>query len=321
LLLIACLNLSSLLGARAAAQRRQVAVRLALGQRAGAWHCNRWLRATPLLLVGGALGIGIAIWAVAAFVPLAPATLPRVENIHLSSVSHGFAGRADTHRAARECSPIRQAWGVDLMSATREDTRSTTGGRAQARARSILVATQIALALPLLVGAVLLSRSFVKLTEVNPGFRTDNTWTTLLAIPRSKYADDRQVSAFADRLLEQVANIPEVASADLSVACLSAALALSAGSSSTHPSPCARRSLPPIGDRSQPATFRRSAFPCSTAGSSMRETSTAPNPSGIVDERIAKTVWPERAPSANASDCLPWPAMDSHRRCRRPYPT
>src|SRR6185503_14321894 len=64
-----------------------------------------------------------------------------------------------------------------------------------------------------LVGAVLLTKSFAKLIDVNPGFRTDNTFTTLLAIPRSKYQGDRAVAAFADRLLEQVSSIPEVASA------------------------------------------------------------------------------------------------------------
>src|SRR5262245_32669314 len=84
LLLIACLSLSSLIGARAAAQRRQVAVRLALGATRGRVALQSLAESMPLLMAGGVLGVALAWWAVTAFVPFAPPNLPRVENVHVS---------------------------------------------------------------------------------------------------------------------------------------------------------------------------------------------------------------------------------------------
>ncbi len=293
LLLIACLNLSSLLGARAAAQRRQVAVRLALGATRGRVALQSVAESIPLLVVGGALGIGLAGWAVSAFIPLAPANLPRVENIHLSTTVLAVSVIALTLTGLlASVLPTRQAWSVDLTAATREESRSTTGGRAQARARSILVATQIALALPLLVGAVLLTRSFVKLTEVNPGFRTDNTLTTLLAIPRSKYADDRQVAAFADRLLEQVTTIPEVASAGLVSRLPLGGVGAFGGLEFDAPEP--RRTAFPSADWRSVSVdyFQTVGIPLLDGRVFDARDIDGAEPVGIVDERIARTVWP-----------------------------
>ena len=293
LLLIACLNLSSLLGARAAAQRRQVAVRLALGATRGRVALQSLAESIPLLAVGGALGIGLAAWAVNAFVPLAPATLPRVENIHLSTTVLAVSVIALTITGlVASVLPTRQAWSVDLAAATREETRSTTGGRAQSRARSILVATQIALALPLLVGAVLLTRSFVKLTDVNPGFRTDNTLTTLLAIPRSKYLNDRQVAAFADRLLEQVTSIPEVASAGLVSRLPLGGVGAFGALEFDAPEP--RRTAFPAADWRSVSTgyFQTVGIPLLDGRVFDTRDIDGAEPVGIVDQRIAQTVWP-----------------------------
>jgi putative ABC transport system permease protein len=293
LLLIACLNLSSLLGARAAAQRRQVAVRLALGATRGRVALQSLAGNIPLLLVGGAFGIGLAAWAVTAFIPLAPANLPRVENIHLSTTVLAVSVIALMLTGLlASVLPTRQAWSVDLTAATREETRSTTGGRAQARARSVLVATQIALALPLLVGAGLLTRSFIRLTEVNPGFRTDNTFTTLLAIPRSKYQDDRQVAAFTDRLLEQVASIPEVASAGLVNRLPLGGVGAFGGLEFDAPEP-KRNAFPSVDWRSvSPGYFQTIGIPLLDGRVFDARDNDGADPVGIVDQRIAGTVWP-----------------------------
>jgi putative ABC transport system permease protein len=293
LLLIACLNLSSLLGARAAAERRQVAVRLALGATRGRIALQALAETIPLLLVGGALGVTLAAWALAAFIPFAPADLPRVENIQLSGVVLVVSLVALTFAGLlASVLPIRQVWNIDLTTATREEGRWTTGGRVQSRARSILVATQIALALPLLVSAGLLTRSFVKLTEVNPGFRTDNTFTTLLAIPRSKYQDDRQVAAFADRLLEQVASIADVASAGLVSRLPLGGVGAFGGLEFDAPEP-RRLAFPSVDWRSvSPGYFRTIGIPLLEGRQFDARDVDGAEPVGIVDERIARAVWP-----------------------------
>ncbi len=293
LLLIACLNLSSLIAARAAAQRREVAVRLALGATRGRVALQSLAESMPLLVIGGVLGVALATWAVTAFVPFAPATLPRVENIHVSATVLLVSVVALTLTGLlASLLPTRQAWNVDLAAATREETRSTTGGRAQSRARSVLVATQIALAVPLLVGAVLLMRSFVKLTEVNPGFRTDNTFTTLLAIPRSKYRDDLQVAAFTDRLLEQVASIPEVSSVGLVSRLPLGGVGAFGALEFDAPEP--RRTAFPATDwRSvSPGYFQTIGIPLLEGRRFDSRDVDGAEPVAIVDERIARTVWP-----------------------------
>jgi putative ABC transport system permease protein len=293
LLLIACLNLSSLLGARAAAQRREVAVRLALGATRGRVAIQSLAEGIPLLAIGGVLGVALATWAVAAFVPFAPAALPRVENVRVSGAVLLVSVAALTLTGLlASLLPTRQAWDVDLTAATREETRSATGGRAQSRARSILVATQIALAVPLLVGAVLLTRSFEKLIDVNPGFRIDNTFTTLLAIPRAKYQDDRQVAAFTERLIEQVAAIPEVASVGLVSRLPLGGVGAFGGLEFDAPEP--RRTAFPAADwRSvSPGYFRTISIPLLEGRHFDARDVDGAEPVGIVDELIARTVWP-----------------------------
>ncbi len=294
LLLIACLNLSSLSGARAAAQRREVAVRLALGATRGRVAIQSLAEGIPLLAIGGVLGVALATWAVAAFVPFAPADAAAGRERSRERRRPARVGRCvDAHRTAREPAADPTSLGASISTAaTREETRSATGGRAQSRARSILVATQIALAVPLLVGAVLLTRSFEKLTDVNPGFRIDNTFTTLLAIPRSKYQDDRQVAAFTDRLIEQVAGIPEVASVGLVSRLPLGGVGAFGGLEFDAPEP--RRTAFPAADwRSvSPGYFQTMGIPLIEGRHFDARDVDGAELVGIVDERIARTVWP-----------------------------
>ena len=150
LLLVAALNLSTLLSARAASRQRELAVRLALGATRGRVALQTMAEIAPLLVAGGVIGIGLAAWAIAWFVPLAPVSLPRVENIALNGVvlSTSIAILTITGLIAALL-PASQAWRSDLTAASREDNRATAGSVRQTRARNVLVVTQIALALPL----------------------------------------------------------------------------------------------------------------------------------------------------------------------------
>ncbi len=167
----------------------------------------------PIVAAGGVVGVLAARAGVTAFIPLAPSVLPRVESIEINAAVLLFSvGMLAMTALIAGLLPAMQAWGSDSLTATREEGRSVAGGRQQAGRRTIVVVSQIALVMPLLVGAGLLVRSFTALTDVDPGFRTANVQTLQLAIPRSRYPDDADVIAFCTRLVERVSGVPGVAS-------------------------------------------------------------------------------------------------------------
>jgi predicted permease len=216
LLLVAALNLAGLLSARAAARSREIAVRLALGASRQRVVLQTVAEVLPIVIVGGVLGVALASWAISAFVPLAPAGLPRVENIALNTivVSVSFAVLAATGLLSCVL-PAMQAWRSDVAAASRSTSRGATNAPQQARARYALVVAQIALSLPLLIAATLLTKSFVSVASIDPGFTTANTVSLHLAIPRSKYRDDRQIARFEGEILARVQTLPGVVSAGM----------------------------------------------------------------------------------------------------------
>ncbi len=213
LLLVAALNLAGLLSARAAARSREVAVRLALGASRPRVVLQSIAEIAPVLLVGGALGIGVAAIAVRAFVPRAPATLPRVDSIAVDQavllVALVVLAIAGMLAAAL---PAAQAWGSDLALASGDGSRGSTGAPRHARIRQALVVAQIALSLPLLTAAVLLTRSFTSVVSIDPGFRSESVVSLHLAISRSKYRSDEHIARFETAILERVASTPGVQS-------------------------------------------------------------------------------------------------------------
>jgi len=188
--------------------------------------------------------------------------------------------------------PATQAWGTDLANATREETRSTTGSVRQSRARNLLVVVQIALALPLLVGGVLLTRTFAALNAQSPGFERDNILTAHLAIPRSKYRSDAELSQVQDRILESVARIPGVTAAGMVNR-----LPLAGGVSMVIFEFDSPRALDPSLSAVDMRTattdyFKAMGIPVLEGRAfEVRDTKTS-TPVGIVDERIAKLMWP-----------------------------
>src|SRR4029450_802634 len=170
----------------------------------------------PVLGVGGALGVAAAAWGVAAFVPLAPTTLPRVESIGVNGpvLAFSIVMLVGTGLVAALL-PAMQAWRSELTNATREDSRSSFGSPRQSRTRNMLVVAQMAILVPLLVGAGLLVRSFSAVVNVDPGFRAEHVLSLHLAIPRSKYPKDDQVAGFVGQVVERVASLPGVRSAGL----------------------------------------------------------------------------------------------------------
>lgn len=293
LLLVAALNLSGLLSARAATRSRELAVRLALGATRGRIAAQVVAEIVPLLVAGGIVGVGLAVWAVAAFVPLAPPGLPRAENIEVSSVvlAASIVILAITGGIA-SLMPVSQAWRSGLAAGAHQGNRTTTGGVRHTRARDLLVVTQIALSLPLLTGAVLLARTFTTLTATDPGFRSENVISLHLAIPRSKYPGDPQIAQVTGRILDRVGAVPGVTAAGM-VNRLPLGGGAQIGVIAFDAAGQVRAELPSVDWRTvTPDYFRTMGIPIAEGRSfDSRDNDGAPLV-GIIDERIARLVWP-----------------------------
>lgn len=216
-LLIACANVASLLLTRSLARQKEVAIRSALG--ANRWRLVRQLLTESLLLaiVGGTVGLLIAYWGVDALVATLPDnqlnSLPFLKSLRIEPGILAFSfGLSLLTGIVFGLAPAIQSSRPDLNEVLKEGGRTTAGG-ARHRLRSVFVATQIALAVVLLVGAGLMMKSLLRLLDSNVGFDPQNVLTMTLALPMPKYSElDKQVS-FYDQLNTRVASLPGVAGA------------------------------------------------------------------------------------------------------------
>jgi hypothetical protein len=174
LLAIACANVVNLLVARAAVREGELAVRLALGAGRGRIAQQFLAEALVLALGGGALGVILAALGVKALLALEPGNLPRVVAVGVDWRVLAFALGLSVLVAAilGLLSALRGSRG-DLRQAMAQAQRTQAGAGASYRARGALVIAQVSLTLVLLVGAGLLARSFLRLAQVDPGYRTE----------------------------------------------------------------------------------------------------------------------------------------------------
>ena len=209
-LLIACANVANLLLVRAATRESEIAVRVALG--AGRGRIVRQLVTESVLLaaVGAALGAVLAMWVVQAVVAFGPARVPRLGEVAVDGRALLFTAIiAVVTGILFGLVPALHAARSSLDQLLREGRRGSSRGGAQ-RTRGALVIAEMALAVVLLTGAGLLLRSFIRLAQVDPGFRTDRVTSFSVTIPDTKYPHDRQKNAFVARLSEQLERLPGV---------------------------------------------------------------------------------------------------------------
>ena len=211
LLLIACVNLANLLLAKATGRTREIAVRAALGASRARIFRMVLTESLVLGLAGAVFGVFLAMAALAAIKSADPGGIPRIEEIGINPWVLAFTLIAAVLTGILSgLFPAFQAPYKSIVSGLREGERSQAGSRSQKRLRSVLVATEVALSLMLLVGAGLLIRSFDRLLRVDRGFQSENRLLVAVNIPGSyKERADELRNAFLDR----VSTVPGVQSA------------------------------------------------------------------------------------------------------------
>ncbi|UCG88862.1 MAG: ABC transporter permease [Gemmatimonadota bacterium] len=210
-LLIGCANIANLLLARSTGRRRELAVRAALG--ASRTRLVRLLLGESLLLalLGGAAGLLLAVWAVKAFVVLAPGGIPRLDEVAVDGRVLGFALLVSLAASVLfGLVPALRATSLNLNQELREGDRGA--GKTDLGIRGLLVVSEVALALMLLVGAGLLTQSFARLLRWRPGFDRDNLLTVWLLASSGKYETGDQVQLQFRRATEAVAALGGVES-------------------------------------------------------------------------------------------------------------
>ena len=213
-LLIACLNVANLLLARAAARSREIAIRSALGARRGRIIRQLLTESFLMALIGGGMGMLLAIWGVDLLVSFGPENLPRLKEVGIDGNVLAFTlALSLLTGAVFGLAPALQTSRIDLAKAIKEGGSASVGKPGRHWLGSLLVVSEIAVALTLLIGAGLLVRSFVRLQQVKPGFDAAHGVTMEINLAQSKYPKREQRAAFLQQALDRIKAMPSVESA------------------------------------------------------------------------------------------------------------
>jgi predicted permease len=215
-LLIACANVANLLLARAAGREKEVAVRTALG---ASWHrlARQLLTESILLsLLGGAAGLLVARVSLLIVRTMNPSNIPRLDEIGISGAVLAFTfGLSLLTGILFGFAPAWRAIKMDPNSSLKAGGRSGQGDGGlylrRHRLRGLLVASELALSVVLLIGAGLLIRSFVRLQSVQPGFTTDHVLSMQFVVSDPKYKDQKVLAGFYREVESRIAHLPGVA--------------------------------------------------------------------------------------------------------------
>lgn len=298
-LLLGCVNLANLMLARASAREPELAIRSAIG--AGGARLARLVLLESLLIsaAGAGLGVLLASWGVDLFRSLAPAGIPRLDEVGVDWRVLLFAlGLTALTSAVIGAVPARRGARADLASTLRTARATRAGGR------GALVAAETAIAVMLLAGAALLGRSFARLTTWDPGFARDRLLVAWTGVSSGTYRDVAAVRALYAQGLDAVRSLPGVAAASLT----------SGGPLFGGEEPGMARAGGPSGDST--VVLWRDVGPgyLGTLGVPLREgrdfteadrAGTAPV--AIVNEAAARRLWPGRSP---IGERLVMPEMD-----------
>ena len=219
-LLIACANLANLQLARAAARRREVAIRTALGASSARIVVQLLTESLLLALAGGAAGVLLGAWTIKPLLALSPATGP-AQIVSASLPSIGIDGTVLLFAFGLSLlsgllfglAPAIQAARPNLNDPLKQDSARSTGGRFGRIVRISLVVAEVAVALLVVMGAALLARSFAGILGTDPGFKPEGVMTLKLSLPEGRYGTPMAVEQLARQVRERIESLPGVRSA------------------------------------------------------------------------------------------------------------
>jgi putative ABC transport system permease protein len=210
-LLIACANVANLMLTRAAAREREMAIRATLGAGQGRLIRQMLTESVLVSLVGGALGLLLALWGVAALQGVQSSLIPRLGEVGIDGWVLGFTLLLSVLTGVLfGLAPALRVGRGELHGSLREGARGASAGMGVRQLRGALVLAEVALALVLLVGAGLLIKSFDRLQRVDPGFTPDHVLTAQIVLPGARYGEEARQRAFYSQLLDALRSAPGV---------------------------------------------------------------------------------------------------------------
>jgi predicted permease len=217
-LLIACANVASLFLGRLTARQKEIAVRQSLGATRAMLVRQFLAESLVFSLVAGALGVLVALWALAAIESLVAAQLAPNTTLTLNWRALAFTAAITLVTAVLVgLAPALQASRTGLVEVLKDSARGSSGERG-GRFRAILIVSEVALSVVLLVGSALLLRSFLNLERTSPGFEARGAATAFVGVPVSRYPTPKQQAQFFDRVMDQLRADPRVTAAAAALA-------------------------------------------------------------------------------------------------------
>ena len=220
-LLIACINITSLFLVRAATRQKEIAIRASLGASRKRIVASMLIEGGLVALLGGLVGLIFAWRAREALVLFFPQTIsnlriPRVASLPLDARVFGFMFLlCAISTLVFGLLPAVQSSKPDLQSFMKEGVRGSGGGFTSRRFRNFLIVSEIALAFALMIGAGLLIKSFHQIRQINLGFEPDHLLTLRVELPNPKYEEDHPRINFYNQILRRIQNVPGVESVGL----------------------------------------------------------------------------------------------------------
>jgi putative ABC transport system permease protein len=297
-LLIACTNVANLMLARAGQRDREIAIRAAVG--ASRLRLIRQLLTESVLLsvIGGLAGLLVSLWAVAVFIKLSPGDIPRINEASVDLRLLGFTLLVSLVTGlAFGLLPAFHATRTNLNTSLKEGSTKATEGRQRRGARNILVVSEIALAQVLLLGAALLAISYLRVTEINPGFNPDRVLTAKIAPSNKKYPDAKSRSTFYSTVLERLQSLPGVESAGMVMNLPLTGSSMNRGfRAEGRPEPKADENVAMDFQIVSPNYFSTLEIPIKR-GRALAETDTETSePVIVINETMARQYWPNEDP-------------------------
>ncbi|MGD8818329.1 MAG: ABC transporter permease, partial [Acidobacteriota bacterium] len=296
-LVVACANIANLLLVRSTGRRREVAVRAALGAGRGRLARQFLVESVTLAMAGGIMGLAVAFASLKPLRLMIPGGMPRVDDIGIDLSVLGFTLLVSLVVGLLfGLVPALHASRLSLAAVMQESSLGSVGGVRRNRGRSLLVVSEVAVTVVLLVGAALLINSYLRLQGEDRGFDTDNLLTLRIMPVPEAFSEQHQAAAFQRDVLERISALPGVVSTTL------ATTVPFAGSTSINTFELVGGELPEgtegrsLIQRVEPGYFRTLGIPL-VRGRVFTEQDNADAPGVIIiNETMAERYWPGEDP-------------------------